>query len=243
MAGELQRIREQEHRVERTRRDLITAVSHDLRTPLANLRAMTEAIDDHVVEDLPTVRRYAAEMRRAIDQLSTLVEDLFELVQVDAVAIEAEAGRARLTDVIASAVAVVEGPARRKGVRLATDVEGDPDAPCSPHLVRVLQNLVVNALRHTPTDGTILVQGRAGPGEVRLSVSDSGEGIAEADLPFVFDPFYRADPARSGDGAGLGLALADRIVRALGGTIDVVSRPAQGARFEVVCPVRLATRP
>jgi signal transduction histidine kinase len=237
MAGRLEELREHEHRIERTRRDLITAVSHDLRTPLANLRAMVEAVDERVVADPPTLGRYAAEMRRAVGQLSSLVDDLFELVQVDAGAIEAETERARLGDVVASAVATVEAEAERKGVRLAADVRGTEDTMCSPHLIRVLQNLLVNAVRHTPVDGTIRVEGRRGLGAVQLVVADTGEGIAEADLPFVFDPFYRADAARSGHGAGLGLALADRIVHALGGSIEVASRPNEGTRFDVILPL------
>jgi signal transduction histidine kinase len=237
MADRLRAVRDQEHRVEQTRRDLITAVSHDLRTPLANLRAMVEAIDDRVVTDTPTMRRYAADMQRAVGQLSSLVNDLFELVRVDAGAIEAEIERARLDDVVASAIATVEAEAARKGVLLSSDVRGTEAAMCSPHVIRVLQNLLVNAVRHTPADGTIRIEGRRDPNTLRLVVEDTGEGISEVDLPHVFDPFYRADRARSGDGAGLGLALAERIVHALGGAIVVDSRPERGARFDVMLPL------
>jgi signal transduction histidine kinase len=237
MAGQLEVVRDQEQRIEQTRRDLITAVSHDLRTPLSNLRAMVEAIDDRIVADPPTMRRYAAQMRRAVGQLSVLVDDLFELVQVDAGAIEAETERAWLGEIVASAVATVEAEAARKGVRLATDVDGTEDVACSPRVSRVLQNLLVNAVRHTPADGTIRLEGRRDPNVLRLAVEDTGKGIADADLPFVFDPFYRADAARSGDGAGLGLALAERIVHALGGSIEVASRPDRGARFDVTLPI------
>jgi signal transduction histidine kinase len=237
MAARLQTVRDQERRVEQTRRDLITAVSHDLRTPLANLRAMVEAIDDLIVTDPPTMRRYASHMRGAVGQLTSLVDDLFELVQVDAGAIEAEAERARLDAVIASAVATVEAEAARKGVLLVTDVRGIGSAMCSPYVNRVLQNLLVNAVRHTPADGTIRLEGRRDPDALRLVVEDTGEGISEADLPHIFDPFYRADEARSGDGAGLGLALAERIVHALGGAIEVDSRPDRGARFDVRLPL------
>jgi signal transduction histidine kinase len=237
MADRLQALRDREQRVENVRRDLITAVSHDLRTPLANLRAMVEAIDDRVVADPPTMRRYAAHMRGAVGQLSSLVNDLFELVQVDAGAIEAEVERARLDHIVASAIATVEMEASHKGVRLATDVRGSETAMCSPHVIRVLQNLLVNAVRHTPADGTIRIEGRRQPEALRLVVEDSGEGIHEHDLPHVFEPFYRADAARAGDGAGLGLALAERIVHALGGAIEVSSGPNRGARFDVTLPL------
>jgi signal transduction histidine kinase len=237
MAARLQGVRDQEQRVERTRRDLISAVSHDLRTPLANLRAMAEAIDEGVVDDRETFRRYAGEMHRAVAQLSSLVDDLFELVQIDTLAIGGEADRARLDDVVASAVATVQAEASRKSLCLTTELAGSEDVPCSPHLTRVLQNLLVNAVRHTPPEGSIRVEGRRGATDVRLAVEDTGEGIAADDLPFVFDPFYRVDSARAGNGAGLGLALADRIVRALGGRIEVASRPDRGSRFDVTLPV------
>ncbi len=237
MAARLQDVRAQEQRIEQTRRDLITAVSHDLRTPLANLRAMVEAVDEQVVTDQPTMRRYAADMRRAVGQLSSLVNDLFELVQIDAGAIEAEVERAQLVDVVASAIATVEVEAARKGVLLATDVRGVEAAMCSPRVSRVLQNLLVNAVRHTPADGSIRLEGHRESETLRLVVEDTGEGISEADLPHVFDPFYRADAARTGDGAGLGLALAERIVHALGGAIQVDSRPDRGARFDVRLPM------
>jgi two-component system sensor histidine kinase SaeS len=236
MAARLQGVRDQEQRVERTRRDLISAVSHDLRTPLANLRAMVEAIDEEVVDDRETFRRYAAEMRRAVGQLSALVDDLFELVQIDTLAIGAETDRARLDDVVASAIATVQAEASRKSVHVTTELAGSEEVPCSPHLTRVVQNLLVNAVRHTSPEGSVRVEGRLGTNEVRLAVEDTGEGIAEDDLPFVFDPFYRVDSARAGNGAGLGLALADRIVRALGGTIDVSSQPDRGTRFDVTLP-------
>ena len=237
MAERLQSLRDQEQRVERTRRDLITAVSHDLRTPLANLRAMAEAIDDGVIEDTPTLRGYARQMGRAVERLSSLVDDLFELVQVDAVAIGAESDRVSLEAVVGSAVATVEADAEQKGVRLGADIRGAEDVPCSPHLGRVLQNLLVNAVRHTPSTGAVDIEARRSNGELHLAVRDTGEGIPREDLPFVFDPFYRVDTSRAGNGAGLGLALADRIVRALGGEITVASEPERGASFDVVVPV------
>ncbi|MBI2237981.1 MAG: HAMP domain-containing histidine kinase [Actinobacteria bacterium] len=236
MAGRLQRAQDREREVEDVRRDLVTAVSHDLRTPLASLRAMVEAIDEGVVEDLPSLRRYASEMRRSVNALVTMVDDLFELVQLDAGAIEAETRRARLDEVVRTAVAAVELQAEEKGLALQANLNGAEDAPCSPRLVRVLQNLLTNAVRHTPADGTVRIDARRGPAGLELSVEDTGEGIAPEDLARVFDPFFRADPARSGGGAGLGLALAKRIVEALGGRIEAESLPARGARFAVRLP-------
>jgi signal transduction histidine kinase len=236
MARRLRAAQQHERDVEATRRDLITAVSHDLRTPLASLRAMVEAIDDGVVEDPATMRRYANEMRRSVNQLVAMVNDLFELVQLDAGAIEAESERARLGEIVRSAVAAVRLQAEEKGLSLVTSMVGVEDAPCSPRLVRVLQNLLVNAVRHTPADGTVRVDARRSADGLELVVADSGEGIAPGDLDRVFEPFFRADPSRQGAGAGLGLALAKRIVEALGGRITVESAPARGSRFALVLP-------
>jgi signal transduction histidine kinase len=228
--------RERELHAGQIRRDLITAVSHDLRTPLASLRAMTEAIDEGVVEDPSSVRRYVGEMRRSVEQLVGMVDDLFELTQLDAGAIQAETARANLDDVVRSALAAVESTAELKGLEIVADLGGAVGATCSPKLVRVLQNLLVNAIRHTPPDGTVRIEAVRNERMLVIAVEDTGEGIAAKDLGHVFEPFYRADPARQGPGAGLGLALAQRIVQAMGGSIAVKSRPSAGARFAIELP-------
>lgn len=237
MAAQLETAREQERQVEATRRDLVTAISHDLRTPLASLRAMTEAIDEGVVADQTSLRRYVGEMRRSVDRLVSMVDDLFELTQLDASAIEAETRRARLAEVVASAIEVVEVQASEKRLSLVTDLRGAEDAACSPRMVRVLQNLLTNAVRHTPPDGTIRVEAHRSPRGLEVAVADSGDGIAPEDLDRVFEPFFRADPARHGAGAGLGLTLARRIVEGLGGEISAEDGVEAGVRFSVTLPV------
>jgi signal transduction histidine kinase len=237
MATKLQEARQRERAAEAMRRDLITTVSHDLRTPLASLRAMVEAIDDGVVADPPSLQRYTHEMRRSVRQLSELVDDLFELTQLDAGAIEAESARADLATIVAEAVAAVALQAEEKGLRLVSTIDGVDDIRCSPRVARVLQNLLSNAVRHTPADGTVRVEARRRGDRVHLAVHDTGDGIAADDIDRVFDPFFRADPARSGPGAGLGLALAKRIVEALGGRISVEAGSPVGARFAVELPL------
>jgi signal transduction histidine kinase len=227
---------QRERASEAQRRDLVTAVSHDLRTPLAGLRAMIEAIEDGVVEDPATIRRYVGEMRSSVDSLVGLVDDLFELVQLESAAIETETRRARLDDVVRSAVAACDAQALQKGLVLETQLGGAGAVLTSPRLTRVVQNLLQNAIRHTPDDGTVRVEARRAANGVRLVVEDSGEGIDPAAVDRVFDPFWRGDEARSGDGAGLGLALAKRIVEALGGSITLDSMPTRGSRFAVLLP-------
>lgn len=237
MASRLKAAQLRERETESVRHDLITTVSHDLRTPLASLRAMVEAIDDGVVDDPPSLRRYIREMRRSVLQLSGMVDDLFELAQLDAGVIEAAAEPIRVSEAIDEALATVAIVAQDKGVGMHTAIDGAGDEMCSPHLVRVLQNLLVNAVRHTPADGTISLEARRDASSLELLVSDTGEGITEEALPHVFEPFFRVDAARAGAGAGLGLALARRIVEALGGTIEAHSPPAGGATFAVRVPL------
>ena len=236
-AARLEESLRRERAVEAQRRDLIVAVSHDLRTPLAELRAMAEAIEDGVVEDDPaTIRLYSARMSTAVTSLGELVDDLFEFVQLDAGAIEAETERARLDEVVRSAIAACDGRATDKGLLLRTDLGPAASAACSPRLTRVVQNLLQNAIRHTPVDGTVLVAARQDANGIELAVSDDGEGIDPAVADRIFEPFWRGDVARASDGSGLGLAVAKRIVEALGGSIAVESEPRQGSRFAVLLP-------
>jgi signal transduction histidine kinase len=219
------------------RKDLITAVSHDLRTPLASIRAMVEAVDDGVVDDPETLRRYVREMRRSVESLSLLVDDLFELAQVDAGAIAVESERIRVEDVVQAALETCGPQASEKGLTVVTRIEdGEAESLCSPRLARVLQNLLQNAIRHTPADGTVRMEARRGPNCLELVVEDTGEGIPAKAVDRVFDPFWRGDASRSGNGSGLGLALAKRIVESLGGQIRVQSEPEHGARFAIVLP-------
>jgi len=236
MASRLERSIEAERLAEAQRRDLIIAVSHDLRTPLAGLRAMAEAIDDGVVSDPATVRRYTGRMRDLVESLGVLIDDLFEFVQLDAGAIEAETERAVVADVISSAVAACDTQATEKGLSLRTELGDAGAAVCSPRLTRVVQNLLQNAIRHTPTDGTVRVIARRDGERLELAVEDSGDGVSPEQAEQVFEPFWRGDSARATDGSGLGLALAKRIVEALEGGIEVEASPDRGARFAVWVP-------
>ncbi len=238
MAAQLEELRGRERQIETTRRDLMTAVSHDLRTPLASLRAMVEAVDEGVVRDPETVQRYVREMRASVGQLSSMADDLFELSQVDAGAIETETRRMRLDDIVGSVLASIEPHASLKGLALRADLGGAASVACSPRVARVLHNLLMNAVRHTPADGTVSVMARRDGNHVEVAVEDSGEGVATEDVERIFEPFYRGDPARSGPGAGLGLTLAKRIVEAVGGSISVQTSAAGGGRFSVLLPVR-----
>ncbi|MQY05232.1 sensor histidine kinase [Actinomadura macrotermitis] len=223
---------------EASRRELVAWVSHDLRTPLAGLRAMAEALEDEVVADAETVHRYHGRIRIEVDRLSELVDDLFELSRIHAGALRLSRQRVGLADLVAEAVAGAEALARAKGVRVRGDVqEGLPVQVDAGEFGRALRNLVVNAIRHTPGDGTVEIIGTVAEGTARVTVADACGGIPEDDLPRVFDVAFRGEAARTpGGGAGLGLAIARGIVEAHAGEIGVANE-GPGCRFEVRLPV------
>ncbi|HEX3241088.1 MAG TPA: HAMP domain-containing sensor histidine kinase [Solirubrobacterales bacterium] len=206
--------------VEDARRGLIAAASHDLRTPLASLRLLVEAIDDGVATG-ETRDRYLAEIRTHVGVLSDLVDDLFELSRIEAGDISWTMRQVELGELIGDTVAAMRVPAQERGVRIAAELPpGKVIAEANAEKVqRVLFNLIQNAIRHTPADGSVTVRARPAAGGVEVEVADDGEGIAPADGAHVFDAFYRGDAARGEDGAGLGLAISRAIVEAHGGKI------------------------
>ncbi|MGN6379999.1 MAG: sensor histidine kinase [Gaiellales bacterium] len=235
-AARLARMIEAERQVEAERRDLMTSISHDLRTPLANLRAMVEAISDGVVDDADTIRLYAGDMQRSIMTLVEMVEDLFELSSLDTHEFAADDRLIPLCDAVQQAVGRCSAEAAAKGIRLDVDLGEVSAQPCSPKLARVVHSLVDNAVRYTPPGGHVTVRAAAAPDGLQVAVEDSGQGISADQLPRVFEPFWRADSARSSRGSGLGLTLAKRIVEALGGKIEATSGPDQGSRFDITVP-------
>ncbi|WP_030170388.1 sensor histidine kinase [Spirillospora albida] len=236
--GRLAAAHEREQALEASRRELVAWVSHDLRTPLAGLRAMAEALEDEVVADAGTVHRYHARIRVETERLTEMVDDLFELSRIHAGALRLSRRRVALAELVEEAVAGTEALARAKGVRLRGDVaEGPPVRVDTGELGRALRNLVVNAIRHTPGDGTVQIVGEVGPDEARVTVSDACGGIPADDLPRVFEVAFRGEAARTpGGGAGLGLAIARGIVEAHAGRISVANE-GPGCRFEVRLPL------
>jgi signal transduction histidine kinase len=208
--------------VEAARRRLVASVSHDLRTPLASLRLLVESIDDGVVTG-ETRDRYLAEIRTHVAALSGLIDDLFELSRIEAGEISWTMGQVELRELVGDAVAAMRAPAAARGVALEAELPAEAVVARAnaEKLQRVLFNLIQNAIRHTPADGSVTVRARsAGGGGVEVEVADDGAGISVADGERAFDPFYRGeDAAGAGDGAGLGLAISRAIVEAHGGRI------------------------
>ncbi len=218
------------------RRQLVAWASHDLRTPLANMQAMLEALEDGLADP----ERYLPALREQVRTLGALVDDLFELARIDAGALTLELQEAPLPALVESCLRGMEAEAEARHVALASRVaDGTPSVRCAPDKVeRVLLNLLVNALRHTPSDGSVAVLVEPWDEQVRVTVEDTGEGIPEGAEPRVFDRFWRADPsrARARGGAGLGLAIARGLVEAQGGRIWAEQRPGGGARISFTLP-------
>jgi len=218
------------------RRQLVAWASHDLRGPLASMQAMLEALEDGLAEP----ERYLPALREQVRTLGTLVDDLFELARIDAGALTLEIREAPLGDLVETCLRGVEAEAEARRITLRALVdEGAPTARCAPDKVeRVLLNLLTNALRHTPSDGSVAVLVEPLDGtEVLVTVEDSGEGIPAESQRRVFERFWRADRARTpGKGSGLGLAIARGLVEAQGGRIWAESRPGGGARVSFTLP-------
>jgi len=236
----LARARSRERALEASRRELVAWVSHDLRTPLAGLRAMAEALEDQVVVDPREVSQYHSQIRREVDRLTAMIDDLFELSRIHAGALRLSRRMVGLEDLVAEVVASAEPVARSKGVRLTgAAVRGMPVFIDTAEMGRALRNLVTNAIRHTPSDGVVDVLAEMQGGMACVSVSDACGGIPPEDLPRVFDVAFRGESARTPGpqgGAGLGLSIARGIVEAHSGQI-AVRNAGPGCQFLIRLPV------
>ncbi|WP_369234494.1 sensor histidine kinase [Streptomyces sp. R21] len=233
-SAKLAESRDRERALETSRRELVAWISHDLRTPLAGLRAMSEALEDGVAADPD---RYLRQIRTEVERLNDMVGDLFELSRIHAGALALSPSRMSLYDLVGDALAGADPLARELGVRLVGDrIEPVPVEVDGKEMSRVLGNLLVNAIRRTPADGTVAVAAERSAEGVVLSVTDGCGGIPEEDLPRVFDTGWRGTHARTPPaGAGLGLAIVRGIVEAHQGRA-AVRNVTGGCRFEVTLP-------
>jgi signal transduction histidine kinase len=233
-ADRLTASRERERALEASRRELVAWISHDLRTPLAGLRAMSEALEDGVVQD---TARYHRQIRTEVDRLNSMVGDLFELSRIQAGALTLNPARMSVYDLVGEVLDGANPLAREHGVHLVGKrVDPVPVEVDGKEMTRVLANLLVNAIRHTPADGTVAVAAEQRAACVVLSVTDGCGGIPAEDLPRVFDTGWRGTAARTPPaGAGLGLAIVRGIVEAHAGHAEVRNVPG-GCRFEVTLP-------
>lgn len=243
MAESLEASFDQVRAAEAAQRELVANMAHDLRTPLASVQSYVEALEDGVISDEETFRRYLATIRSETVRLGGLIQDLFELSTLDA----KRGGKRRLEpaaaeDVLIGLLPSFAKPLESKGLKLRAEL---PEEPMllqmeARHLQRIVQNLLENAIRHSPHGGMIVIAAEAlndttGRRWYRMSVSDEGEGVPEEERERIFERFYRTDRARSREsgGAGLGLAIAKLLAGQYGGDIGVEQVPGNQARGSV----------
>jgi two-component system phosphate regulon sensor histidine kinase PhoR len=230
--------------LEKVRRDFISNLSHELRTPLASLKALAETVQEAITADPPAAQRFVQRMETEVDALSLMVSELLELVRI-------ESGRVPLQFKPVAPDAILSSAAERLGLQaeragLSLEIDCPPDLPTvladPPRLEQVVVNLLHNAIKYTPIGGQITLAARLqenGDSDLRIifSVKDTGVGVPAADLPRIFERFYKADRARSGGGTGLGLAISRHLVEAHGGKIWAESVEGQGSTFFFSLPV------
>lgn len=237
--------REREHRIEESRRELVAWIAHDLRTPLAGIMSMAEALEDDLAAD---PQRYHRQMREQVSRLSAMVDDLFELSKIDSGTLRLSLQEVSLYDVISDTVADLRPVSEGRDIRIESSVDSAAVVRADPReLSRAISNLLLNAIQHTPTGSAITVTTSIVAGRASVAVIDAGGGIAEDDLHRVFEPGWRGATARTpqttslaaqslrSSGAGLGLAIVRGIAAAHQGEVTVRNVPG-GCRFDLILP-------
>jgi len=242
MAAQLEKATEAERALDEARRNLVAWASHDLRTPLTSLMVMLDALADGIVTDAETVSRYLTQSQNEVNRMSALINDLFELAQLDAGYQDLDFEWIALSDLISDTLESFAARAKNQGVILEGAIQPkiDPIWAAPDKLSRILDNLVNNALRYTPQGSSIFLDASLSGDNILVEVRDTGTGISEKDLPRVFDRFYRGEKSRArsekNGGVGLGLAIVKGLVEAHGGCIFVESKPDVGTRFWFTLP-------
>ena len=240
MAEQLLQVQTQREDLDRLRRDLIAWASHDLRTPLTSIRVRVEALNDGVIEDLDSRQRFFRGILSDVMAMDTLIDDLLELAQLDAGGLQLEMTLISLGDLLSDSLDRFQPMADQGNVSLGATIgqDVDPVRLNATKISRVLDNLLSNSLRYSPSGGRILIAAERASEGVQVTVDDDGPGFDEEDIPRLFEQFYRGEQARSRatGGAGLGLAIARGIVEAHDGRIWAENIPAGGARIGFILP-------
>ncbi|XWX05608.1 HAMP domain-containing sensor histidine kinase (plasmid) [Aggregatilineales bacterium SYSU G02658] len=248
MAADLEVVEDEKHKLEQTRRNLVAWVSHDLRTPLANMRVMMEAMTDGIVTDETMQRQYLANSLNEINNLDQLIDDLFQLARLDVKEFKLEYETIALSELVADVVTTLTPKAQTRQIVIACQLQPEADqVACAPDKIqRVLWNLIDNAIKYTPAGERILIESRLIAEAVQIDITNTGVSIPAEQLSRLFDAFYRGETSRrqmedGARGAGLGLAIAKGFVEAHGGRIWATSA-AHSATFSFTLPLRRALR-
>lgn len=225
--------------VDRARREFIANASHELRSPLASIKTLAQSLADGDERDPAVYREYLRDIDSEMDRLNRLVNDLLHLARLEEQESPPQFTNCDISELADHVASIMDSLARSRGVAIAKQVADRLEWTLDRDLVvRILFNLVDNAIRHTPAGGRVTIEARTADHQLLLCVRDSGEGIPEEELPFIFDRFYRVDKARSRatGGTGLGLSIVRQAVHRLGGTIEVRSTLGDGTAFEIRIP-------
>ncbi|MBN2100032.1 MAG: HAMP domain-containing protein [Dehalococcoidia bacterium] len=226
-------------RLETVRRDFIANLSHELRTPIASLKALGETLNEGAIDQPTVARDFVGKMNAEVDRLAQMVQEMGDLSRIESGEAPLQKSPVNVAEVVASAVERLKAQSERAGLQIKVDIaSGLPSVSADgSRIEQVLVNLIHNAIKFTPTGGRVTVSAKAEGDRLIVSVSDTGVGIPEDDLPRVFERFYKADRARAGGGTGLGLAIAKHVVEAHGGRIWVESVEGRGATFNFGLPL------
>jgi len=240
MAIQLDQMDIRQREMRKMRNELLAWIGHDLRTPLTSIRAMLEALADQVVDDPETIQRYLATAQKETRYLSRLIDDLFDMSQMEAGGLRLDLQENSLTDLVSDTLESFTEQAFKEGILLDGSVEKgvDPVIMDAQLIGRVLTNLTSNAIRYTPPGGTVSIHAKKAGSRIHVEVVDNGDGIKAEDIPFVFERFFRGEKSRSRrtGGTGLGLAISRGIVEAHGGQIRVESTEGVGTRMIFTIP-------
>lgn len=240
MAFQLEYSAKKQHEAERLRRDLIAWVGHDLRTPLASVRAIVEALADNMVDDPEHTARYLSNAKMNIHNLSNLLDEFFEMAQIDAGGLRLNIQPNSISDLVSDTLENFTERAQERGISLAGKVEPniDPAIFDAKQIGRVLANLVENAIRYSPPGTSVKITAKRVKKGLVVAVTDTGDGIEEEDLPRIFEQFYRGEKSRnrSTGGSGLGLAISKAIVESHRGRLSVHSERNRGTVFQFILP-------
>ena len=226
-------------RLERVRQEFLSNVSHELRTPLTAILTFVETLEEGAIDDPADNRRFLSVIRRNAERMHTLINDILELSAIEAGNVAVEPGPVRLAALVGECFTALGSRAAERGVELRSEVSDDVLVYADARrLEQMLTNLVDNAIKFNAEGGRVLISHARSEGRDRVSVTDTGEGIAPEHLPRIFERFYRVDRARSRalGGTGLGLAIVKHLALAHGGEANVRSAPGHGSTFTVALP-------